>query len=157
MAKDGKEGKEGGGRRRRPWVIAAWTSVAWLIAVPLFALWAMAATDDDENVALTRNDVVREASGGRTWHGTFTNRADSLYREVAVEIRFLDRNGKPVGKVGGRADRLEPGARLDLKAALPSGAAGMQVYSLQWRTGEVGRLLGPWAPWPFGHVQTNWP
>ena len=79
--------------------------------------------------------------------------ADSLYREVAVTIRFLDRDGQPVGETSGRADRLEPGEELKLQAPLPSQAESMQVYALQWRTGDVGRLLGPWAPWPFGYLQ----
>ena len=63
------------------------------------------------------------------------------------------RDGQPVGKTSGRADRLEPGEELNLQAPLPSQAESMQVYSLQWRTGDVGRLLGPWAPWPFGYLQ----
>jgi hypothetical protein len=35
------------------------------------------------------------------------------------------------------------------------------MYSLEWRTGRLDKKtdppLGPWAPWPFGHVQTAWP
>ncbi len=141
------------GWRGRQWVIPAWAGVASLIVLPLFVLFVMAATDDDENVALTRNDVVTDAAGARTWHGTMMNRTDSLYREVAVTIRFLDRDGQPMGETSGRADRLEPGEELNLQAPLPSRAESMQVYSLQWRTGDVGRLLGPWAPWPFGYLQ----
>ena len=49
------------------------------------------------------------------------NRTDSLYREVAVTIRLLDRDGQPVGEPSGRADRLEPGEELNLQALLPTG------------------------------------
>ena len=127
-------------------VIPAWVGVASLIVLPLLVLYVIAATDDDENVVLTRNDVATDASGARTWHGTMMNRTDSLYREVAVAIRFLDRDGQPVGETSGRAGRLEPGEELNLQAPLPSQAESIQVYSLQWRTGDVRRLLGPWAP-----------
>ena len=141
--------------RRRGCLLAipAWVGVASLIVLPLLVLYVIAATDDDENVVLTRNDVATDASGVRTWRGTMMNRTDSLYREVAVTIRFLDRDGQPVGETSGRADRLEPREELNLQAPLPSRAESMQVYSLQWRTDDVGRLLGPWAPWPFGYLQ----
>ena len=145
--------KTSNGWRERQWVIPAWTVVAALIVLPLLALFVMAATDDDENVVLSRNDVVTDALGTRTWHGTMMNRTDSQYREVAVTIRFLDQNGQPVGETSGRADRLEPGDKLDLQVPLPAQAESIQVYSLQWRTGKVGRLLGPWAPWQFGYLQ----
>jgi len=134
-------------------VIPAWVGVAALIVLPLLVLFVMAATDDDENVVLTRNVVITNASGTRTWYGTMMNRTDSLYREVAVTIRFLDRDGQPAGETSGRADQLEPGEELYLQAPLPSQAESIQVYSLQWRTGDVRRLLGPWAPWPFGYLQ----
>jgi hypothetical protein len=38
----------------------------------------MAATDRTENIALSRNEVVRTPSGERTWRGTFWNHSDSL-------------------------------------------------------------------------------
>ena len=129
--------------------------VVGLIVLPLLVLFVMAATDDDENIVLSRNDVITDASGVRTWHGTMMNRTDSQYREIAVTIRFLDSAGQPVGEATGSTDRLEPGEKLDLQAPLPSQAKNIQVYSLQWRTGRhnVGRLLGPWAPWSFGYLQ----
>ncbi len=137
------------------WVIPAWAGVASLVMLPLLALFVMAATDDDENVVLSRNDVITDASGTRTWHGTMMNRTDSQYREVAVTIRFLDRDGGQVGEASGRANHLDPGEELNLQALLPSQAKTMQVYSLQWRTGRynVGRLLGPWRSWAFGYLQ----
>lgn len=101
----------------------------------------------------SRNQVVRAASGERAWRGAFTNRTDRPYRDVAVEIRFLDPEGRPVGRASGRAERLEPGARLDLHAPLPPEAAGVQVWTLRWRAGEACVELGPYAQWSFGHLQ----
>lgn len=138
---------------RRLWVCIA--------APVLLVLWVAGALDDDGNIALVRNDVVHQNSDIRIWQGTMVNTTDSQYREIDVTIRFLDSQNQPVGEVTGRADQLEPGETLDLRAALPSNAARMQVYSLAWRTGRldksVGEPLGPWAPWSFGYVQTSWP
>jgi len=156
MSKDaGRDGKLHGSRRKK----AARATVSVLIVVPLLILWALLATDDDGNIALTRNDAVLESSGARIWHGTMTNTTDSQYREIDVTIRFLDSADQPVGEVSGRADRLEPGEQLDLQAPLLREADRMQIYSLQWRTGRKNKYvpLGPWAPWPFGYVQTEWP
>ena len=128
-------------------------AVSALIVVPLLILWALLATEDDSNIALVRSDVELDDSGRRTWHGTMMNRTDSRYREVAVTIRFLGADDIPVGEARGQADLLEPGEVLPMSAPLPSQAERIQVYSLQWRTGDVGRLLGPWAPWSFGYLQ----
>ena len=142
-------------RRRLPsWLLP-------LLIAPLFAGWVLLALDDDGNIALVRNDVVDSDSGSRVWHGTMGNTTDSQYRDIAVTIRFLDNNDQPVGQVKGAASVLEPGESFDLKAPLPMQAAAIQVYHLEWRTGRrdktPGEPLGPWAPWPFGHVQTSWP
>ena len=132
-----------------------------LVVVPLFILWVMLATNDDGNIALVRNDVVEDDSGIRTWFGSMGNTTDSQYREIAVTIRFLDRNDQPVGQITGRESVLEPGEFFNLEAELPAEAVAMQVYSLEWVTGKNDKKteppLGPWAPWPFGHVQTSWP
>lgn len=101
----------------------------------------------------TRNQVVRAACGERTWRGAFANRSDGPYRDVAVEIRFLDPHGRPVGAARGRAERLEPGSRLDLQAPLPPNAAGVQVFSLQWRADDAGVALGPYDPWALAYLQ----
>lgn len=136
-------------------------TVSGLILTPLVVLWVLLATDDDGNIALVRNDVVQHDSGERTWRGTMGNTTDSQYREIAVTIRFLDGADRPVGEVNGSAGVLEPGESFDLRAPLPDEAVAMQVYHLEWRTGRLDkkpkRPLGPWAPWPFGHVQTSWP
>jgi hypothetical protein len=123
------------------------------VGVPLLVLYGLAATHPDENVVLSRNQVLTDASGARTWHGTMLNRTDSPYRDVVATIRFLGADDQSVGQISGVADHLKPGEMLNLQAPLPPQAVRMQVYSLQWRTGHVGRLLGPWAPWSFGYVQ----
>ena len=97
--------------RDRQWVIPAWSGITAIIMLPLLVLFVMAATDDDENIVLARNDVVTDASDARVWFGAMMNRTDSPYREIAVTVRFLDRDDRPVGEVRGRADRLEPGER----------------------------------------------
>ncbi len=144
---------------RRLMVPVKWILTAAAV-VPLAALYVIAATDDDENVALARNEVMDDGAGGRVWHGAMVNTANpvspGVFREVAVTIRFLDGNGQPVGETRGRADQLEPGQAITLEAPLPPEAASIQMYSLQWRTGQrrvVGRLLGPWPSWPFGYLQ----
>lgn len=158
MAEDDNSKSKPGENRRMTGVRVA---VSALVVVPLLILWVLLATDDDGNIALVRNDVVNENSGDRTWQGTMGNTTDSQYREIAVTIRFLDDKDQPVGEISGSADVLEPGESFDLQAPLVPQAVAVQVYSLEWRTGRKNKRtdppLGPWAPWPFGHVQTQWP
>ena len=145
----GEEHSAAGAPARNWW----WAIVLGSMVIAVIVLFVIAATDDDENIVLSRNDVVTDASGKRVWHGVMMNRTDSLYRNIAVTIRFLDDKEYPVGKTSGRAEQLEPGEELKLEAPLPEGARSIQVYSLEWETGRVSRTLGPWAPWPFGHRQ----
>ena len=70
-------------------------------------------------LVLSRDQLVREPLGGRTWRGTLTHRGDGLCTAVAVEIRFLDRNGRVMGGFSGRAERLAPGGGLELQSRLP--------------------------------------
>lgn len=154
---DSSKGRFGGNQRNKGIRLA----VSALVVVPLFVLWVILATDDDSNIALVRNDVSQDVSGTRTWHGTMGNTTDSQYREIVVTIRFLDSNDQAVGEISGSADVLEPDESFTLQAPLPPEAVAMQVYSLEWVTGRKDKKtdppLGPWAPWPFGHVQTRWP
>ncbi|NEX94865.1 hypothetical protein G3573_18980, partial [Caulobacter sp. 17J65-9] len=53
----------------------------------------------------------------------------------------------------GRAERLAPGARLDLTAPLPPQAAGVQVWALSWRAGEAREEAGPYDQWALGLLQ----
>jgi hypothetical protein len=132
---------------RVKWVLAA------IIALPLALGFVLVATDPDENVALSRNEVVENAAGERIWYGQMRGSDTTPYREVAVTIRFLDQNGMPVGAVTAQDELLEPGEGLELQALLPPEAINMQVYSLQWRLGRASELLAPWPAWEFGYLQ----
>ncbi len=134
------------------WILTAF------IVLPVFLLYLRIASNPDDNVALTRNEIVENAAGGRTWFGRFNGSNEDPYREVAATIRFLDSNGQPVGEVSAQDDLLEAGEGLDLQASLPPGAVMMQMYALQWRAGRegervIGELLGPYFPWQFGYLQ----
>jgi hypothetical protein len=108
------------------------------------------AADGRGEVVLTRSQLVREPLGGRTWRGALTNLGDRLHADVAVDIRFIDRNGRAVGGLGGRVARLAPGAGLELQSRLPTGATGLRIQSLRW-TADGGRVeLGPYEPLGFG-------
>lgn len=140
--------------------IPLWTILAALVLLPLLFLFiTLGPGNHEENVALSRNEVIKDAAGRRTWHGTMMNTSShpspSQYRDVAVTIRFLDTEGQTVSEVTGEADVLESQEGIELQALLPEDAVSMQMYSLQWRTGRtnVGRLLGPYRPWEFGYVQ----
>lgn len=137
-------------RRRRRW---AWAGVAALLLLPLAALWVMMATQDDENIVLSRNEVVSGASGERVWRGTYWNHSDSLYTDLDVVLLFVDGEGMPVGQVRGGADRLDPGEVFHLEAPLPAGATRIQMHQLRWTTYGTRAVLGPWRPWAFGYVQ----
>ena len=91
-----------------------------------------AALPRPDAVALTRSQLVEEPLGGRTWRGAVTNHGDRLYTRLTVEIRFVDRDGRAAGGLSGRAERLAPGAGLELQSRLPTGAAGLRIGSLQW-------------------------
>ncbi|MES2753987.1 MAG: FxLYD domain-containing protein [Pseudomonadota bacterium] len=133
--------------------IVTWVLGALLIFLAFAAAFVMAATDDTDNIALSRNQVVRAADGTRTWRGTFWNHSDSLYEQLDAVILFLDRDGKPVGQARGGADRLDPGEVFHLAAPLPASATRMQVYQLRWsREGGPRGALGPYRSWPFGYV-----
>lgn len=110
------------------------------------------AADSRGDLALTRSELVREPLGGRTWRGALTNRADRLCADVAVEIRFLDRSGRAVGGLSGRAERLAPGAGLYLQSRLPAGATGLRLQALRWTADGERVELGPYQPWAVGAV-----
>lgn len=105
-----------------------------------------AEADGRGGVVLTRSQLVREPLGGRTWRGALTNRTDRLCTDVAVEIRFLDRSGRAVGGLGGRAERLAPGAGLDLQSRAPAGTTGLRIQVLRWTADGEGVERGPHEP-----------
>ncbi len=141
----------GTGDPRRWWVVPVGT-VAALAAVG-GPIWAFHAADRRHDVVLSRNDVVQEPLGGRTWFGGLSNTGDDALADVSVLIRFHDRAGRPVGTpLSARAARLHPGDVLHLQARLPATAAGLNLHALRWTAG--GRLvaLGPSAPVAFGDL-----
>ena len=103
-----------------------------------------------DDLALSRDQLVREPLGGRTWRGTLTNRGDGPCAAVAVDIRFLDRTGRAVGGFSGRADRLAPGGGLELQSRLPAGATELRIQSLRWTAGGERFERGPYGPWRPG-------
>jgi hypothetical protein len=140
-------------RQWRTRAIATWIGIAALVAVSFAAMFVMAATDPTENIALSRNEVVRVASGEPAWQGTLWNHSDSLYTDLDAVILFLDREGRPVGQARGGADRLHPGEIFHLAAPLPADAVRRQIYQWRWTSGGGHRaVLGPYRSWPFGYV-----
>jgi hypothetical protein len=140
-------------RRWRRRAIGTWIGLAALLVIAFTGLFVMAATDPTDNIALSRNDVVRTPAGARVWRGTFWNHSDSLYTDLDTVVLFLDKDGRPVGHARGGADRLDPGETFHLEAPLPAAAARMQIYRMGWTTnGSASAVLGPYQPWPFGYV-----
>lgn len=145
-------------RRWRRRARATWGLLAFALLLAFAAMFVMAATDDTDNIALSRNEVVRNPDGGRIWRGTMWNHTDSLYTDLDTVILFLDRENRPVGQTRGGARRLDPGETFHIEAPLPADAARMQIYQLRWRTGEDGAaraVLGPYRPWEFGYLQDD--
>lgn len=139
---------EGGGR----WWVAPAGAVAALVAIGAPIL-AIDAADGRDDMVLTRNEVLHEALGGRTWLGALNNVGRGARTDVVVRIRFHDRHGRPVGSpVSARATRLEPGDGLHLQARIPAEATGLQIWSLQWTTGGRTVRFGPYEPWAFGRI-----
>src|ERR1044071_6809743 len=89
--------------RPRSWTrwtieIKVWKILAALIIVPILVLWFRIVHQNDEILALVRNDVVTDAAGQRTWAGSFVNTNDRTMRDVAVTVNFLDNQNRVVGK-----------------------------------------------------------
>lgn len=144
---------DGTTRRWRRLAIGTWAILALLLLLAFATIFVLAATDDTDNIALSRNDVVAAPGGQRMWKGTFWNHSDSLYEKLDAIVLFVDRDGAPVGQARGGAARLDPGEVFHLSAPLPPTAAAMRVYRLRWSR-EHGPLadLGPYRVWPFGYV-----
>ena len=145
-----------GATRARFWKLLPWAIVAALVMLPLAAMFVTAATDNTDNIALSRNEVVQNSSGQRMWRGTMWNHSDSLYTDLDIVVLFLDREGKPVGQARGGAARLDPGEVFNLQSELPAQAIRMQIYQLRW-TGPGGgkAVLGPYRAWEFGYLQND--
>jgi hypothetical protein len=136
--------------------IKVWKILAALIVLPILVLWFRVVHQNDEILALIRNEVVTDAAGQRTWQGSFVNTNDTTLRDVAVTVDFLDSENRPVGKAEAEASELPFSTRLNLQAPLPPGAARLRIYSVQWRMGGTAALMGPFRePWEFGYLMVD--
>jgi hypothetical protein len=147
--------------------IKVWKILAALIILPILVMWFRVVHQDDEILALVRNDVVTDAGGERTWAGSFVNTNSRTLRDVAVTVDLLDSENRTVAKAKAEAAELTFGKRLDLQAPLPSDAVRLRIYSVQWRMDRtaadawLGRasasaLMGPFRiPWEFGYLMVD--
>ncbi len=135
--------------------IKVWKILAALVLLPILVMWYLVVHQNDEILALIRNDVITEGAGQRTWAGSFVNTNERTLRDVAVTVDFLDSQNRTVGKAEAEAAELPFGARLSLQAPLPPEAARLRIYSVQWRMDQArtGALMGPFRePWEFGYL-----
>lgn len=135
--------------------IKVWKILVALVLLPILVMWYLVVHQNDEILALIRNDVITEGAGQRTWAGSFVNTNERTLRDVAVTVDFLDSQNRTVGKAEAEADELPFGARLNLQAPLPPEAARLRIYSVQWRMDQArtGALMGPFRePWEFGYL-----
>lgn len=145
-------------RRWRGWVreIKAWKVLVALIILPILVLWFMVVHQNDEILALVRNEVVTDFAGQRSWAGSFVNTHERTLHDVAVTVDFLDGQDRTVGKVDAEATALPFGTRLDLQAPLPPDAVRLRIHSVRWRMGETTALMGPFRkPWEFGYLMVD--
>lgn len=136
--------------------IKVWKILAALIILPILILWYNVVHQEDEILALIRNDVVTDPAGQRSWEGTFVNTNRRTMRDVAVIVDFLDSEDRPVGRAEAEAAELTSGTRLDLQAELPPEAVRLRIYSVQWRMDGTAALMGPFRrPWEFGYLMVD--
>jgi hypothetical protein len=146
------------GRDWTSWTIEikVWKILVALVILPILVLWFKVVHQDDEILALVRNEVVTDTAGQRSWAGSFVNTNDETLREVAVTVDFLDRQNRPVGKVDAEAAELPFSKRLELRAPLPPDAVRLRIHSVQWRMGRAAALMGPFRePWEFGYLMVD--
>lgn len=133
--------------------IKAWKLLAVLLLAPILVLWFLVVHQNDEIIALIRNEVLTDAAGNRMWHGAFVNTDTSAYRDVATTIHFLDTSGNTVATAKGEAAELSGGQTMTLQALLPPEAVNLRIYSMQWRNDRTAALMGPFREaWEFGYV-----
>lgn len=136
--------------------LKVWKILAVLIILPVLTLWMLIVHQEDEIIALTRNDMVVDPAGNRTWYGTFFNTDDIPYRDLGVTVHFLDSNGQTVSKVEAETDELPPGSGIDLQSVLPPEAVNLRIYSVRWRNDRTATMLGPFRePWEFGYLMVD--
>src|SRR5262245_12494797 len=136
--------------------IKVWKILAALVILPILVLWFRIVHQNDEILALIRNEVVTGEAGQRTWAGSFVNTNDKTLRDVAVTVDFLDSQNRTVGKAKADAAELPFSRRLDLRAPLPPEAVRLRIYSVQWRMDGTAALMGPFRePWEFGYLMVD--
>jgi len=136
--------------------IKVWKLAAALVVLAILVMWYRVVHQNDEILALIRNDVVTDAAGQRAWAGSFVNTNDRTLRDVAVTVDFLDGQEHTVGKAEAEAVELPFSGRLDLQAPLPPDAVRLRIYSVQWRMGRTAALMGPFRePWEFGYLMAD--
>jgi len=146
-------------RRFGSWTIEVkvWKILAALIIVPILVMWWRVVHQNDEILALIRNDVVT-AAGQRTWVGTFVNTNERTLRDVAVTVDLLDDQNRSVAKAKADVAELPFGSRLELQEPLPPDAVRLRIYSVQWRMDGTNALMGPFRiPWEFGYLMADPP
>ncbi len=138
--------------------IKVWKILAALVTLPILVLWFRVVHQDDEILALVRNDVVTNAASQRSWAGTFVNTNERTLRDVAVTVDLLDDQNRTVAKAEAATGELPFGGRLELQAPLPPEAVRLRIYSVQWRMDGRGVLMGPFRePWEFGYLMITPP
>ncbi len=147
--------------------IKVWKILAALVVLPVLVLWFNVVHQDDEILALIRNDVTTDAAGQRAWAGSFINTNSRTLRDVAVTVDFLDSRDRTVAKAEGDVAALSFSGRLDLRASLPPEAVRLRIYSVQWRMDRTAAdawllrapaaaLMGPFRePWEFGYLMAD--
>jgi len=149
----------GQGKRWSNWTIEikVWKILAALVVLPILVMWWRVVHQNDEILALVRNEVVMDAAGQRTWAGRFVNTNERTLRDVAVTVDLLDSENRTVAKAEAEAAELTFGMRLDLQAPLPRDAVRLRIYSVQWRMdGGPAVLMGPFRiPWEFGYLMAD--
>jgi hypothetical protein len=136
--------------------IKVWKLLAALVILAVLVMWFRVVHQNDEILALIRNEVVTDAGGQRTWAGSFVNTNDKTLRDVAVTVDFLDRRNGTVGKAEAQAAELAFSRRLELRAPLPPDAIRLRIYSVQWRMDRTAALMGPFRePWEFGYLMVD--
>jgi hypothetical protein len=158
-----------GARRWTSWTveIRIWKVLAAMIILLLLVMWFRVVHQNDEILALVRNEIAGDAAGGRTWVGSFVNTNARTLRDVAVTVDSLDSQNRTVGRSEAEVDELLFGGRLELRAPLPSDAVRLRIYSVQWRMDRTAAdrwlrgispsaLMGPFRePWEFGYVMAE--
>jgi hypothetical protein len=136
--------------------IKIWKIFAALVILPILVLWFMVVHQNDEILALIRNEVVTDVAGQRTWAGSFVNTNDRVLRDVEVTVDFLDSQDRTVARANAKAVELPFSKRLDLQASLPPEAVRLRIFSVQWRMGQTAALMGPFREaWEFGYLMAD--